>query len=138
MNRNTKEVMAMFNCSAETAEKIIAKMEESGLDFSECTNAEFRRAARGAAQVVLFNAKPSTNFKRKGKLPKTAAVLARKEREATQARNVGAVRVDGNRVGVQNAGGVEFTLTCDGPLHAELIAKALSDGLVDIDSRPEE
>lgn len=83
--------------------------------------------------------RPSTNFKRRGRLPAgaTTAINRPMPPQPQVRRCVGAVRLDQNRVGVANAGGVEFTLTCASRQHAELIAKALSDGLADIDSQPE-
>lgn len=53
MNKYTTEIMEMFSVDAATALKIQARMEENGIDYSECTLKEFRYAAREARTQVL-------------------------------------------------------------------------------------
>ena len=48
MNRYTREIAALLGVSLEYARRVQDAMELSGLDFSECTQREFNRAAREA------------------------------------------------------------------------------------------
>jgi hypothetical protein len=55
VNKVTRELMALFGATAAEAAMIQKNMELSGVDFSECSPAEFRRAARRAAAELGFN-----------------------------------------------------------------------------------
>jgi hypothetical protein len=44
MNIYTKEIMKMLEIDETEAEEVLERVEESNLDLSECTDAEFRRA----------------------------------------------------------------------------------------------
>ena len=44
MNKTTRDIMEFCKCDAEWATKIQTKMAENGIDFSECTKSELRRA----------------------------------------------------------------------------------------------
>lgn len=48
MNKATRDIMALLKVDAETALKVQGRMESNGLDFSECSQREFNRAARAA------------------------------------------------------------------------------------------
>ena len=52
MNDVTRQIMKRFGLDAETALKVQARMEEEGLDFSECTKREFNRAMIEAFQWI--------------------------------------------------------------------------------------
>ena len=45
MNIYGHEVKSLLNCSDEYAEFILGQMSFAGLDFSECTDEEFKEAA---------------------------------------------------------------------------------------------
>lgn len=55
MNRYTREIMAMFGANLKIAGMIQIQMERDGIDYSECTAKEFRRAAREAARALGYN-----------------------------------------------------------------------------------
>ena len=46
-----REIMKLVGCDEPTAYRIHASMAASSLDFSGCTQAEFRRAVRAAAKA---------------------------------------------------------------------------------------
>jgi hypothetical protein len=53
MNRDTRAIMRLLRVDEQTASKIQNKMGENGLDFSECYQREFNRAARTAYSQIL-------------------------------------------------------------------------------------
>ena len=53
MNKDTRTIMKLLGVSERIAAKIQAKMGENGLDFSECDQREFNRAAREAYHQIL-------------------------------------------------------------------------------------
>jgi hypothetical protein len=53
MNKDTRVIMKLLGVSEQTASKIQSKMGENGLDFSECDQREFNRAAREAYRQIL-------------------------------------------------------------------------------------
>ena len=53
MNKDTRTVMQLLRVNEQTALKIQNKMGENGLDFSECDQREFNRAARTAYRQIL-------------------------------------------------------------------------------------
>jgi len=48
MNMYTREIAALLNISLEEAVKVQDEMECNGIDYSECTKAEFKREAKFA------------------------------------------------------------------------------------------
>lgn len=52
MNKATRDIMALLKVSAETALKVQSRMDSNGLDFSECSQREFNRAARQALREI--------------------------------------------------------------------------------------
>ena len=46
MNRVITDLMMLFRISYDTALKVRDLMDESGIDYSECTQREFNRTAR--------------------------------------------------------------------------------------------
>ena len=57
MNKDTRAIMRLLRVNEQTALKIQSKMGENGLDFSECDQREFNRAARTAYRQILQLAK---------------------------------------------------------------------------------
>lgn len=53
MNKDTRTIMQLLGVDEQTALKIQNKMGENGLDFSECDQREFNRAARTAYSQIL-------------------------------------------------------------------------------------
>jgi hypothetical protein len=53
MNKDTRTIMQLLRVDEQTALKIQNKMGENGLDFSECDQREFNRAARTAYRQIL-------------------------------------------------------------------------------------
>jgi hypothetical protein len=53
VNKDTRTIMQLFGVSEQTALKVQDKMGENGLDFSECDQREFNRAARTAYRQIL-------------------------------------------------------------------------------------
>ena len=53
MNKDTQTIMQLLGVNEQTALKIQYKMGENGLDFSECDQREFNRAAREAYHQIL-------------------------------------------------------------------------------------
>lgn len=53
MNKDTRTIMQLLGVDEQTALKIQNKMGENGLDFSECDQREFNRAARTAYRQIL-------------------------------------------------------------------------------------
>jgi hypothetical protein len=53
MNKDTRVIMKLLGVSEQIASKIQDKMGENGLDFSECDQREFNRAAREAYHQIL-------------------------------------------------------------------------------------
>lgn len=47
---NVNQVKALFGVDVHTAQEIVAIMEDNGIDFSECTQKQFNKAAREAYQ----------------------------------------------------------------------------------------
>ena len=52
MNRDTERIAKLLNIGKPLAAKVQARMITMGLDFSECTQREFNRAAREAFQEI--------------------------------------------------------------------------------------
>jgi hypothetical protein len=52
MNKDTQTIMQLLRVNEQTALKIQNKMGENGLDFSECDQREFNRAARTAYREI--------------------------------------------------------------------------------------
>jgi hypothetical protein len=53
MNKDTRVIVQLLGVNEQTALKIQSKMGENGLDFSECNQREFNRAAREAYHQIL-------------------------------------------------------------------------------------
>ena len=53
MNNDTRTIMQLLGVDEQTALKIQNKVGENGVDFSECDQREFNRAARTACQQIL-------------------------------------------------------------------------------------
>ena len=53
MNKDTRTIMRLLRVDEQTALRIQSKMGENGLDFSECDQREFNRAARTAYRQIL-------------------------------------------------------------------------------------
>lgn len=54
--KNIKDIMQICNVSENVAYDIYFQMCGAGIDFSECTNKEFTKAAKEAHQEVQENA----------------------------------------------------------------------------------
>jgi hypothetical protein len=57
MNMYTKEIAALLKTDIEFALKVQDQMEENGIDYSECSTAQFNRAAKTAAAELGWTAK---------------------------------------------------------------------------------
>ena len=53
MNKDTRTIIQLLGVDEQTALKIQNKMGENGLDFSECDQWEFNRAARTAYRQIF-------------------------------------------------------------------------------------
>jgi hypothetical protein len=53
MNEDTRTIMQLLRVDEQTALTIQNKMGENGLDFSECDQRQFNRAARTAYRQIL-------------------------------------------------------------------------------------
>jgi hypothetical protein len=53
MNKDTRTIMQLLRVDEQTALKILSKMGENGLDFSECDQRESNRVARTAYRQIL-------------------------------------------------------------------------------------
>jgi|HubBroStandDraft_6_1064221.scaffolds.fasta_scaffold647584_2 hypothetical protein len=53
MNKDTQTIMQLLGVNEKAALKIQNKMGENRLDFSECDQGEFNRAARTAYRQIL-------------------------------------------------------------------------------------
>tara|TARA_R100000995_G_C3442988_1_gene104260 strand:+ start:420 stop:593 length:174 start_codon:yes stop_codon:yes gene_type:complete len=52
MNINTKQIMSLLNISQKNAECVQDEMAINGVDFSECTQAEFAKEAKMAWEEI--------------------------------------------------------------------------------------
>jgi len=52
LNKATRDIMKLLKLDAETAERVQDRMGENGLEFSECTQSQFDRAAREALRDI--------------------------------------------------------------------------------------
>ena len=52
MNMYTREIAKILNISLEDAVKVQDEMECNGIDYSECTKAEFKREAKYAYSTL--------------------------------------------------------------------------------------
>ena len=62
MNKDTQTIMQLLGVDEQTALKIQNKMGENGLDFSECDQREFNRAARTAYRQILHFTRIAITF----------------------------------------------------------------------------
>lgn len=112
MNKVTRDIMKLFSISDSYALVVQEQMEKNGVNFSECSEREFKAAARAAIKQV-----DGFETKKRG--------------------NVVAI-VSDNFVEVrQDNDDVVLILKCDGALHASLVARAISDGVCSFDTRVE-
>lgn len=139
MNKVTRDIMKLLKCDANVAAAVQCIMEAGSLDFSQCTQREFNQAARAASMQLDAEASRSgpkgfvsrdATFRNSGRRIDTPASV-----KPTRSW-VEYVKVKGDVVEFEQ-GGVIASLKCNGSMHAELIAKALSDGLVSFDTRCE-
>jgi len=49
--QNIRDIMKIIGCDEARARRIFDAMSMAGLDFSECTNSQFRKAAKEAART---------------------------------------------------------------------------------------
>jgi sulfite reductase beta subunit-like hemoprotein len=50
--KNLKDIMKIVGCDMDRARRILDEMACTGLDFSECSNAAFKKAALSAANYI--------------------------------------------------------------------------------------
>jgi len=55
--KNIRDIMRILGCDEATVHQVFDRMGINGLDFSECTNAEFKLAAQAAARELGISLK---------------------------------------------------------------------------------